>query len=207
MDKIQIYVFDTRRHTYNELLRYVNLGPKDVSELERFRVLDVRKEKLVSLYFKKKYVGEYTHNEYGKPISSSFYFNISHSKGVVVLAKSQTLDLGIDVEVLREKDEDLVKYVCNEEEYKFVKNEYDFLSVWTNKESIVKCLGTGIKKNVKSIPSLPLCGKKEYEGVFFFSKIIKHSDVIISVTVKGDQDFAYELIAEDVNQDEKVIIE
>ena len=192
MDKVKLIVFDTRKHTYNELLLTLNISEEEAKALKKYRALDTRKEKLVSLYFKKKYVGEYSYNEYDKPISPNAFFNISHSKGVVVLALNKEVELGVDIEILRAKDDDLIKYICSEEEYKFVKNEIDFLSVWTNKESLVKCLGTGIKKNVKTIPALPLCGKKEYDGQSFYSKIIRHNDAIISLTVKGNEDFDFE---------------
>ena len=123
MDKISIYVLDTRKYTYNDLLTFAKLSDKDVMFLSKFRVLEVKKEKLISYYFKKKYVGEFHLNEYGKPMSDNVYFNISHSKGVVVIAVSQNHEVGVDVELLQPKDKELVKYVCNDEEYRFVNLE------------------------------------------------------------------------------------
>ena len=201
MDKISIYVLDTRKYTYNDLLTFTKLNDEDVMFLSKFRVLEVKKEKLISYYFKKKYVGEFHLNEYGKPMSDNVYFNISHSKGVVVIAVSQNHEVGVDIELLQPKDKELVKYVCNDEEYRFVKNEVDFISIWTNKESIVKCVGTGIKNKIKDIPSLPLNGKKEYNDETFYSKIIKHGGAIISITIKDDEDFEYILKTEDMKNE------
>ncbi len=197
MDKISLYVLDTRKYSFGELLALTKLDEGEISFLERYHVLDVKKEKLVSYYFKKKYVGDYFLNERGKPISNNVFFNISDSKGMVVLAISNNREVGVDVEILTPKDQSLVKYVCSEEEYKFVENEIDFVSVWTSKESIVKCLGTGIKSNIKGIPALPLVGKKTYEGLVFYSTSFRYGDSIISLTLKGEEEFDYTLISED----------
>ena len=183
----------------SELLDIANLSEEDLKSLEKYKAVEVKKEKIVSLYFKNKYVGESTINEYGKPLSDKCFFNISHSKGVVILAISQKHDIGVDVEVIRNKDEDLVKYISSDEEYKFIKNEIDFFSVWTNKESLVKCLGTGIRSQVKTIPALPINGKKDFSNQSFFSKVIKNNDYIISVTINGDKEFNLNLSMENVN--------
>ncbi len=201
MDKINLYVVDTRKHTFSELLSYTKISDEDLKTLDKFRVLEVKKEKLASLYFKRKYVGEFSINEDGKPVSKNLFFNISHSKGVVVIAISKEHEIGVDIEVIKSKDEDLVKYVSSEEEYKFIKTEFDFLSIWTNKESLVKCLGTGIKSDIKSIPALPLNGKKEFKGETYFSKITKVNDSIISITIKDKNDFDFDLVMEEVHYD------
>ena len=173
----------------------------DIMFLSKYRVIDVKKEKLISYYFKKKYIGDYYHNEFGKPLSKNINFNISNSKGVVVLATSKEHDIGIDVEILRPKDEDLVKYATNDEEYSYIKNEVDFLSIWTSKEALVKCIGTGIRSKLKEIPALPLNGKKEYNGVTYYRKTFRHNDFIISITINSDKEFEYNLIMEDFKND------
>ena len=99
MDKISLYVLDTRKYSFGELLALTKLDESEISFLERYHVLDVKKEKLVSYYFKKKYVGDYSLNERGKPISNNVFFNISDSKGMVVLAISKNREVGVDVEI------------------------------------------------------------------------------------------------------------
>lgn len=201
MEKVTLYILDTRKYTYNSLLSMTKLDEKELGFLDKYKVIDVKKEKLISYYFKKKYVGEYSLNEFGKPVSSSIRFNISDSKGIVVLAITNNFDIGVDIEVIRNKDEDLVKYVSSKEEYDFIKNEIDFFSIWTNKESLLKCLGTGIKNNIILVPSLPLNGLKEYEGKTYYSKIIKYSDAIISITLNNNEDFLYEIVLEGNNNE------
>ena len=198
MDKISVYVLDTRKFSFGELLAFTNISESEASQFEKYKVLEVKKEKLISYYFKKKYVGETFLNEDGKPLSKDIYFNISGSKGVLVIALNKDHDVGVDIEVLRPQDKDLIKYVCSDEEFAFVKNEVDFTSIWTNKESLVKCLGIGIKNNIKGIPALPINGKKSYQGEIFYSRSIKFGESIISLTLKSDKEFDYDLIVEDV---------
>ena len=201
MRKVHIYLIDTRKLTFNEIVSLCSLNEEDVSSLSKYKVLDVKKEKAVSLYFRKKYIGEVSITEYGKPISSNIFFNISHSKGVVVLATCLDRDIGVDVEIIRESHDDLARYISNDYEYSQIKTEIDFYSVWTSKESIVKCLGTGLKNDIKSIPSLPFDGAKEYKGVTYFSKIKRIGDVIISTTIRGNEDFDIELTLEGISHE------
>lgn len=196
MEKVRLHLFDTRRNTYSELVSLTNLSDDDLKSLEKYRSIDVKKEKLVSLYIKKKYIGEFSVNEFGKPVSNKIHFNLSHCSGVVVIGISENREIGVDVEVVKSVDQDLVKYVSNDEEYQYIKNEYDFISIWTNKESLVKCLGTGIKNKIKLIPGLPLNGSKEFEGKKYYSRIIKNNDAIISVTLDNEKEFDVELLNE-----------
>ena len=198
MDNVTLYILDTRKTTLAKLLEISHLSDEEQQGLEKYKALEVKKEKIVSLYFRNKYIGETYTNEFGKPLSNKVFFNISHSKGVVVLAVSENHDIGVDVEVIRNKDEDLVKYISNEEELEFIKNEFDFFSVWTSKESLVKCLGTGIRSQVKTIPGLPLNDKKEFKGELFFSKIIKNDDYIISISLKDKEDFTVDMKIEKI---------
>ena len=196
MNKVSIYLIDARELSFDELLTFTNLEKNEISFLDKYHSVSTKKEKLISYYFKKKYVGEWYLGKDGKPLSNNVYFNISGSKGVVVLAISKDTDVGIDIEVLRPINKELIDYVCNDEELPFIKSEVDFISIWTNKESVVKCLGTGIKNNLKNIPGLPLNGKKCFEGQTFYSKTIKYKDAVISLTINSDKEFDYELILE-----------
>ena len=197
MDKINLYVLDTRKFAFSELLSLTKIDDADIAFLSKYKVLDVKKEKLISYYFRKKYVGDYFYNEYGKPLSNNIYFNISNSKGVVVLATSKKHDIGVDVEILRRRDEELIKFVTTDEEYAYINNEIDFLSIWTSKESLVKCIGTGIRTPLKEIPALPINGNIEYNEQTLYRKTFKHNDYIISITINCDKEFEYNLILED----------
>ncbi len=91
----------------------------------------------------------------GKPCavngSSRLYVSFSHSKEYVMCAVSKTRDIGLDIEWTRRKvDARLVKRILNEQEWE-VYGEDDPLKLWTMKEAAVKCLGTGLRTNLKEL--------------------------------------------------------
>ena len=63
--------------------------------------------------------------------------------------------------------------------------------MWTSKESLVKCKGIGLIKNLKTIQALPLNGKKIDEDTFY-SKSFIYDNNAVSVTIKSDSDFDIE---------------
>lgn len=92
---------------------------------------------------------EFSYNEYGKPsINNNLHFSISHSKGIVAVMVTTT-NIGIDIEVMEDKKENVVKSVLNEEEMKIYKKldkeklEY-FYQIFCSKEAQGKYLGNGI---------------------------------------------------------------
>lgn len=91
----------------------------------------------------------------GKPYavkgSSQLYVSFSHSREFVMCAVSDTRDIGLDIEWKRRKvDDKLVKRILNEQEWK-VYGEEDPVKLWTMKEAAVKCLGTGLRTNLKEL--------------------------------------------------------
>ena len=187
MHKIDLYLLDTRNRSLDEF------------HLERFQCdykeETTRTEKQVSSYLKEKHIGEYYLNEFGKPLSKDKYFNISHSKGVVVLAISKDSPVGVDVEVIRDYTDEIVRYISSDDEYKFIKDNESFFTIWTNKEALVKCIGTGIKEEVKKIPALPIDGVKQYKNHEFISKTIKIKDLIVTIVLESTELFEINLIA------------
>ena len=94
---------------------------------------------------------EWQYNEHGKPyVVNGPYFSISHCKeGIAVAIDEQPI--GIDIEGIRRVNEDLIERTMNEEEIRLIANSQEptanraFTRLWTQKEAIVKCLGTGIE--------------------------------------------------------------
>ena len=193
MEIVKLYLFDSRTSGFDNIFSSLFLSDEDIDHLERYKIEEVKKEKALSLHFKNKYIGEYSINEYGKPISKNIYFNISHSHGIVVLATSSKYDVGVDIEVIRDKKDDLARFISNEEEYQYIKSDKNFFEVWTSKESLSKCVGTGIRNNIKSIPSFPLNGRKTFNNETYFNKLIEKDDYVISITLKTKEDFEIEV--------------
>ena len=94
---------------------------------------------------------EFLYNEHGKPyFAGGPYFSISHCKEGIAVAIDD-LPIGIDIEAIRHADEELIKRTMNEQECQQLMansqqlRDRDFIRLWTQKEAVVKMLGTGIE--------------------------------------------------------------
>ena len=87
---------------------------------------------------------EFLYNEHGKPyIEGGPFFSISHCKeGIAVAIDDQPV--GIDIEAIRNVDQELILRTMNEEEQRQIHSNRDFTRLWTQKEAILKMEGTGI---------------------------------------------------------------
>ncbi len=87
---------------------------------------------------------EFLYNEHGKPyIEGGPFFSISHCKEAIAVALDDQ-PIGIDIEAIRNVDQDLILRTMNEEEQKQIHSNRDFTRLWTQKEAIVKAQGVGI---------------------------------------------------------------
>ena len=81
----------------------------------------------------------------GKPFTENNHFNISHSGNYVVLGEADS-PVGVDVERVTDIgiDDGLKNIALTERERLWVKDSLlRFFVVWTRKESIIKCEGSG----------------------------------------------------------------
>ncbi len=102
----------------------------------------------------------------GKPFAtdgnSEKFVSFSHSKNQVFCAISDSVDIGLDTEWLnRVVDERIVKRILGESEWEVFSDE-DPILLWTIKEAAVKCLGTGLRTNLKELEI-----QKKGESEFF----------------------------------------
>ncbi len=132
-----------------------------------------------------KYVGDYYVDEHGKPRSESLFFNVSHSSDLVVIAISDSEEIGIDIEKDADKNKELVSYCLSEEEIQEYDKGVSFLELFVSKESIAKADGKGLSSNIKSIPALPLNGKAEYMEKSFYRHNIKKEGYFVSITLEN----------------------
>lgn len=101
----------------------------------------------------------------GKPYiqgKENFFYNLSHAGSWVVIAFGDT-EVGVDVERFRSdvNMEAIARRFFAPEEQKFVFEEKEqqrqrFFEIWTGKESYLKYLGTGLKKELTSFSVLSL---------------------------------------------------
>lgn len=192
MNEIIVYILDTNKFDKSSLENFVSLNDDDLLLLSKYKNEISYKEHLASLYLKRRFVGDFYIGKNEKPLAKHAYFNVSHSHGTIVLAISKTSDVGIDIELIRDVKNELKRYVSNNKEYQHIENNEDFFKVWTGKESLLKCVGIGLKE-LKNVPAFPLDGQKQYLGNTYSSKAIRYGEYCASITCKGE-DFTYKLI-------------
>ena len=200
MDKVSIYIADCAHLTTNDIKKLKYLAKEDFDELAKYRNEKAMKEKAVSFYLKRKYIKDYHLGEFLKPLSDSTFFNVSHSKGLIVLAICPNREIGLDIEQIREPKHGLISYACNEEEQQYVKDGEKFFEVWTAKESLVKASGRGIDRKASLIPAFPLNGYKTYLDEDYYSVSLKFGNYVFAVTLKGKDGFSVDnLINENID--------
>ena len=193
--KLKIYLLDYSLLSLDYLLSSSYLTSLDKESFNKYTVESVKKEKIVSTILKRKYIGDYYLNEYGKPLSKDKCFNISHSHGYIALVMD-TVNIGIDIEKIRDVDSDLMDYISNVEERNYIHDNVSFFEIWTNKEALVKASGTGIRNKPNSIPGLPLNGIIVYNNKNYFNKTIRYGDLIITTSKEDVNDYDIEIIKE-----------
>lgn len=192
---LKIYLLDCRDILLDTLLNSKYISPLEKLSFDKYKDEKTKKEKIASAFLKNKYVGEYHLNENGKPISDHIFFNVSHSECLVALVLDST-PIGIDIEKIRPVDAKLSDYVTDVEEKKYVHDDESFFEIWTNKEALTKCVGTGIKGKVNTIPGLPINNYRQYMGKNYYNKTVKYLDYIITISRESKQDFSIEIIKE-----------
>ncbi len=121
---------------------------------------------------------KYAFGEHGKPMIGGFYFNLSHSGTVAVLATADG-EVGVDIEKVVPVGDGLVARVCTKRERALFAGIPDgefpreFFRLWTAKESVGKFLGTGLGGDPKGIevnltpPASATCRGKELRAALF----------------------------------------
>lgn len=90
-----------------------------------------------------------TVDEQGKPQipDSGIFFNISHSGNIVTAIVSDQQEVGIDIEKIRPISLTAFDHFFSEKEWDTIINakapSEALLSLWTIKEAVLKCIGTG----------------------------------------------------------------
>lgn len=192
MKTIEVLLIDTNKININDILFSSFISESERKEFEKYQHIETRNEKIVSRYLKNKYIGEYYIGESGKPLAKDKHFNISHSHGVVVMVIDE-VNVGVDVEIIKDYSEELKNYISSFEEKLYIKDRISFFEVWTNKEALLKAVGTGLRNKINEIPSLPINGKRTYQGVEYLNKTLVYNELIITVSRESIEEFEIKL--------------
>lgn len=161
-----------------------NLSKEEQERAESFHFEKDRIQYVVSHYALRyllaAYVGcdanilQFEHNSFGKPFvkNSKVSFNLSHSGNIALIAITQGIEVGVDVEkVEREIDYlNLAKSFFSQSEYMSILSAVNseqlasFYRCWTGKEAIVKAYGKGLSIPLDSF-SIDLGCHRPYQVV------------------------------------------
>ena len=198
MKEVDLYIVHTNEINEDDLSLLPFIREEDFKELNKFHLKDNKVERYVSMYLKRKYIGDFYLGENGKPLSKNIYFNISHSHGLVILGISKDSNVGVDVELVRKVKYALIEYVSSFDELQYIDKEEKFFDIWTNKEALLKAHGMGIRCRLSNITALPINGKKTYLDESYYSRTFKYEDYVVSISLKGEDDFEINIINEDI---------
>lgn len=99
----------------------------------------------------------FDYNEHGKPFLKEYpniHFSISHCKEAVGCLVAEC-PCGLDIERIGRLKEDLVRYAMSPEEtdaiFSAPRPDISFTRLWTQKEAVLKLLGTGITDDLHHV--------------------------------------------------------
>ena len=107
----------------------------------------------------------FEYGEHGKPslvftthhsplTTHHIHFNLSHCREAAICVIAQQ-PVGIDIESIREYKDSLARYTMNDEELQRIASaerpDVEFTRLWTLKEAVLKCRGTGINNDIKNV--------------------------------------------------------
>lgn len=170
LNELHLWFIDDQKIQQPELLSYYSslLDSEEQTKQQRFHFEKDRHQYLITRSCLKILLSRYCQdvqpqqwqfvkNSYGKPyiankLPTPLFFNLSHTKGKIVIAVSASDCIGVDIEYQKRdaKIDDLAKTVFSPEENDYYnhlpseeKQPYFFL-LWTLKEAFIKALGKGI---------------------------------------------------------------
>lgn len=118
------------------------------------------------------------YNEKGKPyFKKGEYFSVSHSGDYAVIAKCES-EIGVDIEKIKNRKINPSEKIFSLEEIGYISGISErYYELWTKKESLFKCVGSGIIFPVNELSVITLNpdndfilykGKKYYFKTFFY---------------------------------------
>lgn len=121
--------------------------------------------------------------EHGKPSLREFphlHFNLSHCSQAIACAVSEH-PIGIDVESIERKiTPSLINHTMNPEEREIIAEDpVQFFRFWTQKEAVVKLLGTGLQDNLHEILS-----PKNIPNIILHTQEHREKGYVISIATK-----------------------
>ena len=146
------------------------LDPIEIKRMERFKFKHLRQRFLIAHALLRKVLSAYIQipaedlcfdqHDSGKPFLPDFdniQFNISHTDDDLIIAITEDIDVGIDIEKIKpDMNFKIAKRFFTKVEYNLLQQSPDskknlaFFRLWTGKEAIVKMTGLGIANTLQT---------------------------------------------------------
>lgn len=184
---VKLYILPLSEIKKNEQLVLKRLSAERIDEARAYTNEKGYLNKLGSSFLVDYYTGsgKLYYGEKGKPEKANAYFNVSHDGDFVILGVAAAR-IGVDILKIGRFDKAVIARACSEDEAKCVKTPYDFALCWSQKESLLKCVGAGLSGGLKAASSI--VGKKTFDGATFFSRSLEYEDHVISITLRTDEE-------------------
>lgn len=156
--ELQILYADVARHRNRGIEDMMSVLPRAIqTRIGSFRFVDDKLRHLLGrllLFQGSKQIGylefpEITYSPFKRPgiPIAGLDFNITHSEEMVVCAMGEHVRVGIDIEKVRSIRPENYERFFTAMEFQRILDAADvdreFFSLWTRKESVVKCIGSG----------------------------------------------------------------
>lgn len=187
---VDLYILHTSlvKENLSAVLSFIDKERIDKAEkylIEKDRLLSYGAGLLIKKYLPS---GEIKETKNKKPyLENGPYFNISHSGEFAVLATCGSCDIGVDIEQVNETKLDAIKFTLTEDEKK-TNNVNDLFRMWSNKESLIKCMSSNLN-DIRKLNGLPLEGYRSINGEDFYTKSLIYEEYSLSVTLHSKEDF------------------
>ena len=110
----------------------------------------------------------FEYEEGGKPRIArhhDIHFNMSHCRKAVACVVADA-PVGIDVEETTRYNDGVARYTLSDKEYERVMNSaepaIEFTKLWTMKEALLKYTGEGLRRDIKTVLSLPPANEVDF---------------------------------------------
>lgn len=176
------------------LLHYQSFDPIDyldqLTELEKERYFEfqgeARKQEFVATRILRHALFGFKHihyNEHGAPyIEDEGYISISHTKGVVAIAVSKSITVGVDLELIGNRAKSILKKFLSERELNMLDTTSDVETTiaWSAKEVLYKLAG---RKQIdfKKDLSIDKLTAEKWQGTISNSGVLVHVELAIFV--------------------------
>ena len=177
LDSEMEYIKKTIPKKYESSLSYKSKEARNLSLLSKIMIcnnLNISEDDIKFNKLKKPY------------IENGPYFNVSHSKDLVVFVKSDN-QIGIDIEYVNKKNLSIINYAFNNKEQDYILNASDNLTnaerltkYWTIKESVFKASGSDKYIEPKDIIVNDV-NKLDFLGINYYIYTFKHFGAFLTV--------------------------